>query len=106
MLPSSRYILSFIAFCSSAIADVEFITPAAGSAYVGGGTIGVSWKDSNIAPALSDLTNYVINLCAGGNDAGSFECSYGVIEAGGAFSSGNTASGVIVPTVAADATDA
>lgn len=98
--------MSLLAFCSTAIGDVEFITPAAGSAYVGGGTIGVSWKDSNIAPALSDLTNYVINLCAGGNDAGSFECSYGVIEAGGAFSSGNTASGVIAPTVAADATDA
>jgi len=106
MLVSCPTIFSFLALCSSAFADVEFIKPAPGSAYVGGGTIGVSWKDSNIAPALSDLTNYVINLCAGGNDAGSFECSYGVIEAGGSFSSGNTASGVIVATTAADATDA
>jgi hypothetical protein len=106
MLCSRPSFLSLIALCSSAIADVEFITPAPGSAYVGGGTLGVSWKDSGIAPALSDLTNYVINLCAGGNDAGSFECSYGVIEAGGSFASGNAASGVIVATTAEDATDA
>lgn len=87
------------------LADVEFVTPTAGAALTGDTVVSIAWQDSGTAPSISDLTNYVINLCAGGNTAGSFECSLAVLVAGGAFSSGNTASGTIAESIGADATN-
>lgn len=78
------------------LADVQFISPAPGSAYTAGASLPISWAESGQAPLLSQLTNYVINLCAGGNAAGSFQCTLGVVKAGGAFADGNVVGGVIV----------
>lgn len=78
------------------LADVQFQSPAAGSSYAAGAALPISWIESGQAPLLSTLTNYVINLCAGGNAAGSFQCTLGVVKAGGAFTDGNVVQGVVV----------
>jgi len=88
-------LVSFL-FPLLAIADVRFQSPAPGSSYAAGAALPISWTESGQAPLLSQLTNYVINLCAGGNAAGSFQCSLGVLKAGGAFTAGNVVAGVIV----------
>jgi len=55
-----------------ALADVQFQSPAPGSSYPAGAALPISWTESGQAPLLSQLTNYVINLCAGGNAAARF----------------------------------
>lgn len=95
LLRSVFLLLSTLLLVRSVLADVAFVTPGAGSSYAGGSSISISWQDSGNAPLLSQLTNYVINLCAGGNEAGSFQCSLGVVVAGGAFSDGDAATGMI-----------
>ena len=52
-----------------ALADVEFVTPAAGNSIAGGGkAISVTWKESGIDPPISSFTGYTVFLCAGGNE--------------------------------------
>lgn len=85
-------------------ADVQFPSPAAGSSFAAGAALPITWAESGQGTSLSQLTNYVINLCAGGNAAGSFQCSLGVVKAGGAFADGNVVNGVVVqPTWGQDA---
>ncbi len=63
------------AFCALVSADVQFITPAAGVTAPGGGSITITWKDSGVAPAISQLSGYQLFLCAGSNDpAGYVSC--------------------------------
>jgi len=50
-----------------AYADVLFTSPRAGEK-VRVGTIDVRWKDSGIAPSLSQLTSYSLALLVGGNE--------------------------------------
>jgi len=95
----------FITLPHLVLADVKFTIPTPGATSQGGGTATITWQDSGSAPALSDLTNYVLNLCAGGNSAGSFSCGLATLVSGGAFSKGNTVT-VNMPTNAgADATN-
>lgn len=56
-----------LSLSAAALADVEFLTPAAGSTARGGDTLTVHWKDSGNPPKLSELTNYDLFLCAGGD---------------------------------------
>ena len=86
-----------------ALADVQFTQPTGGASYVGDSLIQMSWQDSGNSPSLSDLTIDMINLCAGGNDMGTFQCSLAMLVTDGAFSAGNTASGTIPAIVGADA---
>ncbi|KAF2763134.1 hypothetical protein EJ05DRAFT_472066 [Pseudovirgaria hyperparasitica] len=79
-------------------ADVEFTKPAAGATINGGGAIEVAWKDSGSSPSLSDLTGYVIELCAGSNQE--FSVLAPVVE-NGIFTTGNAAQGVTMATVGA-----
>lgn len=64
------YLLAAVA--PFAFADVKFTVPAAGAPIPAGGTFAVEWKDSGVAPSISDLASYQLFLCAGGNDASSF----------------------------------
>ncbi|KAF2271465.1 uncharacterized protein EI97DRAFT_269151 [Westerdykella ornata] len=48
-------------------ADVEFVAPKAGDQWEAGG-VEVKWRESGVAPALTDLTSYDLFLCAGSND--------------------------------------
>lgn len=70
MLLNLLYLLAALA--PSALADVKFITPAAGASIPAGGTFAVEWKDSGSAPSIADLASYQLFLCAGGNDATNF----------------------------------
>lgn len=72
MLLNLLYLLA--ALPPSALADVKFITPAAGASIPAGGTFAVEWKDSGSAPSIADLASYQLFLCAGGNDATNFVC--------------------------------
>jgi len=63
----SLAILTLLASCPAAFADVEFTSPAAGASVPGGTAFSVTWKDSGNAPSLSDLTSYQLFLCTGSN---------------------------------------
>ena len=66
MLVRSFFVLA--ALVSLTTADVEFVTPSAGSTVAGGKTLSVTWKESGVQPPLSSFTTYTLFLCAGGND--------------------------------------
>lgn len=67
MLVTSLFLLT--ALVPFAIADVQFISPAAGNSIPGGGkTLSVTWKESGDDPPISSFTTYTLFLCAGGND--------------------------------------
>lgn len=103
--PHKLFLLPSALLIQVVTADVSFVSPSASSSYAGGSSISISWQDSGNAPLLSQLTNYVINLCAGGNDAGSFQCTLGVVKAGGAFSDGDATTGTIGAGWGQDATN-
>lgn len=67
-----RLLALLAAVAPYAFADVEFTSPSAGAASVGGQLLQIAWKDSGTSPPISDLQSYQLFLCAGGNDAGSF----------------------------------
>jgi len=92
-----------LALASCVLADVQFTAPAAAASLQAGSTISMTWQDSGVAPSLADLTNYVINLCAGGNTAGSFLCTLSTLVAGGVFSTDNSATATIPAGVGANA---
>lgn len=91
------------ALAPTIFADVQFVQPAAGASLKAGGTLTVSWKDSGSQPALSSLTNYVLQLCAGGNEEGTF-IPVASLKPSGVFSTGNVAAGLepIDPAVGAN----
>ncbi|KAK0363952.1 Cell wall synthesis protein kre9 precursor [Friedmanniomyces endolithicus] len=76
-----------------ALADVLVTSPAAG-AQLPFGNIQVTWKDSGVAPALSALTTYTIQLVVGGQEASSqrplVTCANNAL-----FSAGSTATCVV-----------
>jgi hypothetical protein len=64
--------LPFILFLSAAVrADIQFLTPAAGSTAKGGDILTAHWKDSGDPPKLSELKKYDLFLCAGGDSVDS-----------------------------------
>ncbi len=75
--------LLLVALVNLAIADVKFLSPAAGETLQGGSTITVEWEDSGDAPELSQLTSYQLFLCAGGNEEGTFVSAAGSSHASG-----------------------
>jgi hypothetical protein len=54
-------------FLSFVSADVLVVSPQAGD-IITGLNLEVQWKDSGNTPAISQLANYQLFLCAGGND--------------------------------------
>jgi hypothetical protein len=103
MLFSAATCLLILIVLPYVLADVTFITPAASSSYAPGNLLTISWQESGNAPLLSDLTNYVINLCAGGNTAGSYQCSLAILKQGGSFSDGNQVTGTVATSWGQDA---
>lgn len=65
--------LSFILpLLSTALADVEFTAPASGSTLKGGHVVTAHWKESGELPRISQLLQYDIHLCAGGDTSDSY----------------------------------
>lgn len=65
--------LSFILpLVSIAVADVEFTAPAFGSTLKGGNVVTAHWKESGGFPKISQLLQYDIHLCAGGDTSDSY----------------------------------
>lgn len=69
-----RSLILLAVLVTSAIADVEFVTPAAGSTVAGAKTFSVSWKESGVKPLLTSFTTYTIFLVAGGDGVESQVC--------------------------------
>ena len=69
-----RSLVLLAALASSAIADVEFVTPAAGSTVVGAKTLSVTWKESGVKPPITSFTTFTIFLVAGGDEVESQVC--------------------------------
>ena len=56
---------------STALADVEFTAPARGTIIKAGDVVTAHWKDSGEFPRISELVQYDLYLCAGGDTLGS-----------------------------------
>lgn len=69
-----RSLILLAVLVTSAIADVEFVTPAAGSTVAGAKTLSVSWKESGVKPPLTSFTTYTLFLVAGGDKVESQVC--------------------------------
>lgn len=77
--------MTIVFFLYTTVADVLVTSPAFGTEITGGSTISISWQESGRAPPVADLTSYIVYLCAGGNDRGSFDCSLAVLVDGWTF---------------------
>ncbi len=60
-------LLTFLALTPLALADVQFISPAAGAS-IPAGPITVTWEESGTAPSITLLKSYTLQLMVGGND--------------------------------------
>lgn len=54
---------------SAVLGDVVFTSPAPGASVAGGSTFTVTWKDSGVAPLITDLLSYNLLLYSGSNAA-------------------------------------
>lgn len=63
---------------STALADVEFVDPAPGSTLKAGDVITSHWKESGKGPKISELSQYDIFLCAGGDTADSYVSDFSI----------------------------
>ncbi|RMZ76561.1 hypothetical protein DV737_g4777, partial [Chaetothyriales sp. CBS 132003] len=89
---------------ASAWADVEFLTPAAGSSH-SSLTLSITWEDSGTDPAISDLTSYQMYLCAGGNDADEYADLTELVEDGD-FSTGYSVNATVTTGLGANVENA
>lgn len=82
------------------LADVEFISPAAGTS-VAQGTIEVQWQESGVSPSIDDLTGYTLSLMTGGNDDTNNDMlPLTQFVSGGKFTVGNETQGTIPAGIA------
>ncbi|RMD42012.1 hypothetical protein DV735_g3103, partial [Chaetothyriales sp. CBS 134920] len=92
------------AFIGLARADVEFLTPAAGSSQ-SSLKLSITWKESGTAPAITEFTAYQMYLCAGGNDADEYVDLTELVAAGD-FSDGNSATATVTTGLGANVKNA
>jgi hypothetical protein len=59
---------------AAVLGDVEFLVPAPDSVARGGDVLTAHWRDSGKSPRLSELTQYDLFLCAGGDPTHSHVC--------------------------------
>ncbi|KAK3678435.1 Cell wall synthesis protein kre9 precursor [Recurvomyces mirabilis] len=85
------------------LADVKVTVPAAGAS-VPAGSITVTWTDSGVAPALSALTSYTIQLVIGGNDD-STQTPLITLANAASFSAGSSVTGTVPAGVAGSTTN-
>lgn len=88
ILPTSLFAL-LLSSIPTSLCDVVFTSPAPGAAVAGGTSFAVSWKESGVAPLITDFLSYELLLFSGGN-AAPFQL-YGLTTAPGSFATGNTA---------------
>ncbi|KAK5174729.1 Cell wall synthesis protein kre9 precursor [Saxophila tyrrhenica] len=101
-LPTSLLALVFpILLPTIVLADVEFTEPAAGSAVNAAQTIQVKWKESDIAPPITNLGAYTLTLMTGGNEDNNM-LPLPVFVSEGNFQAGYEASGTIPTGIAQD----
>ena len=62
----------FLAVLSIAFADIEFTVPHASATISAGDVITAHWKETGYHPTLSELVQFNIYLCAGGDAPGSY----------------------------------
>lgn len=86
------------ALTTSALADVEFLTPKAGAS-IPAGPLSVTWQDSGDSPSIDALSTYTLQVILGGNGEQDWQ---GLATATGNFATGNevTVTG-ITPALAA-----
>ncbi|RMZ89357.1 hypothetical protein DV736_g3416, partial [Chaetothyriales sp. CBS 134916] len=99
-----RKVWLLAACMASAWADVEFLTPAAGSSQ-SSLTLSITWQDSGTDPPLSDLTSYQMYLCAGGNAVGEYADLTELVKSGD-FSTGNSAKATVTTGLGANVKNA
>ncbi|KAB8232343.1 hypothetical protein ETB97_011083 [Aspergillus alliaceus] len=87
-----------LSLLSTALADVEFTAPTRGTVIESGDVITAHWKDSGKSPRVSELVQYDLYLCAGGDTLGSHE-DVAVLIKDGVFARGNSVSFKIDPEV-------
>jgi len=86
-------LLFLVAIAPLALADVQFVSPAAGVSVPGGTAFSVTWSDSGTAPSISDLTAFQLFLFTGSNASPQQLYSLG----NAAFTAGSSLS-VTIPT--------
>lgn len=86
----SRKLFLCVAALPLVLADVKFTSPSAGLT-ITGTTISVAWKESGVSPPISDLAEYQVFLCAGGNTATDYIPLTTLVTTGD-FSTGNSVS--------------
>lgn len=69
MLSPGAVFLVLLASWPLAFADVKITSPAAGATIPGGTAVTITWADSGVAPAITDLAGYTILLYSGSNAA-------------------------------------
>jgi len=68
LLPSSIFAI-LLSSVPAGLCDVVFTSPTPGQSVTGGSTFTVTWKESGVAPLITDLTTYQLFLFTGGNAA-------------------------------------
>ncbi|RAL06234.1 putative beta-1,6-glucan biosynthesis protein (Knh1) [Aspergillus ibericus CBS 121593] len=94
----ARTLAFVLSFLSTAFADVEFINPTTGTVIRAGDVITVHWRDSGALPRMTELVQYDLYLCAGGDTPESYE-DVALLAKNAAFSRGNSVSLRIDPDV-------
>ncbi|EEP76056.1 predicted protein [Uncinocarpus reesii 1704] len=76
-----RYLLFLAVLPLGALASVQFVQPVAGAVLKGGETINLQWKYSK-SPEQLESNQFNLHLCAGGNDADTFETLMSLVQQG------------------------
>jgi len=95
-----RTIALLTALLSLASAYPVVTAPAAGDT-ITGLSLSISWKDNNESPTISDLANYQIFLCAGGNDDDNF-IQLATLVSAGDYADGNKATATFTAGIGAN----
>jgi hypothetical protein len=90
------------AFLTVGRADVSFTSPAAGAVLPMQQPLRIAWAESGKSPPITELTSYLLFLCAGGNDLTSIT-PLTSIPASGQFAAGSEVVANIDPTIGSSA---
>lgn len=63
--------ITTISFLSAVKADFSFSSPAAGQ-IISGSIVDVEFTEGTGSPPMANFNSYILQLCAGGNDASDF----------------------------------
>jgi hypothetical protein len=98
-----RLLLSILAaFLTVARADVTFTAPAPGAVLPMQQPLRIVWTESGKSPPITELTSYLLFLCAGGNDLTTIT-QLAAIPASGQFTTGFEVTANIDPTIGSSA---